>query len=43
MFQGGDRLCFLQIGLFSRVEEAHVSLERKPSVLEAEASGTVSL
>jgi hypothetical protein len=37
-FQGGDRLCLLQIDLFSKVEVIHVSLKRKPSVLESDAS-----
>jgi hypothetical protein len=40
-FQGGERLIFFQIGLFSKVEETHVSLERKPTVLEARASTTL--
>jgi hypothetical protein len=39
-FQGGDRLCLLPLGLFSSVEETHVSLQRKPTVLEAAASST---
>jgi hypothetical protein len=33
-FQGGEVLLLLNIGLFSEIEETHVSLERKPSVLE---------
>jgi hypothetical protein len=41
--QGGDRLCLLQIGLFSWVEETHVSLQTTPSVLEAGASSTLPL
>jgi hypothetical protein len=40
-FQGGIRLMLLQIGLFTRVEETYVSLKRKPSVLEADASRTL--
>jgi hypothetical protein len=39
-FQGGESLFLLQIDLFSYVEGTHVSLERKPSVLEAGASST---
>jgi hypothetical protein len=31
--QGGDRLCLLPRSLFSWVEETHVSIERKPSML----------
>jgi hypothetical protein len=37
-FQGGERLILFQNGLFSRVEEMHISLQRKPSTLEAAAS-----
>jgi hypothetical protein len=40
-FQGGERLISLQIGLFSKFEEIHVSLERKPSVFEAGAYSTL--
>jgi hypothetical protein len=40
-FRGGDRLFLLQIDLSSKIEGAHVSLERKPSVLEAGASCTL--
>jgi hypothetical protein len=40
-FQCGERLCLLQIGLFNKVVETHVSLEGKLSVLEAGASTTV--
>jgi hypothetical protein len=40
-FQGGERLILFQIGLFSNVEESHVSLQRKPTMLEAAASGTL--
>jgi hypothetical protein len=40
--QGGERIIFFEIGLFSSVDEAHVSLERKPFVLEAGPSGTYS-
>jgi hypothetical protein len=32
---------FVQIGIFSRVDETHVSLERKPYVLQAGASSTL--
>jgi hypothetical protein len=39
-FQGGDRLCLLPLGLFSSVEETHVSLQRKPTMLETAASST---
>jgi hypothetical protein len=34
MFQGGDRLSFLQTVKISTVEETHVSLQRKPCMLE---------
>jgi hypothetical protein len=40
-FQGGDRLCLLQTVLLCKVEEIHVSLKRKPSVLESGASSTL--
>jgi hypothetical protein len=33
-FQGGERLILFQIGLSSRVEETHVSLQVKLSKLE---------
>jgi hypothetical protein len=33
--QGGDRLCLLPYGIFSRVAETHVCLQRTPSMLEA--------
>ena len=36
-FQGGDHLIFSQIGLFLQGDVTHVSLKRKPSVLEAGA------
>jgi hypothetical protein len=38
VFQVGDRLSLLQIGLFSGVEETHVSLQTKPSLFESAAS-----
>jgi hypothetical protein len=31
-FQGYDRLCLLLLGIFSSVEETHVSLQRKPTM-----------
>jgi hypothetical protein len=34
-FQGWERLIFFQIGLFSWLEETHVTLQRQPFVLEA--------
>jgi hypothetical protein len=37
---GGDRLIFFNVDLFSYVEETHVSLQRKSSLLEAGASCT---
>jgi hypothetical protein len=40
-FQGGERLILLKIGLLSLVDKIHVSLETKPSVLEAAASRTL--
>jgi hypothetical protein len=40
-FQGGEKLILFQIGISSYVEVTHVSLERKPSVLEAGASSTL--
>jgi hypothetical protein len=40
-FQGGERLILFQIGLFCLLEEIHISLKRKPSVLEAETSNTL--
>jgi hypothetical protein len=40
-FQGGVRLIFFQIGLFSLIEETHVSLQRNPSMLEEGASNTL--
>jgi hypothetical protein len=41
VFQGGGWLCFLQMGLFSFDEETHVSLQRKPCVLESGSSCTL--
>jgi hypothetical protein len=41
VFQGGDRLCLLQIGLFSRVEVTHVSPQRKACMLETAAFSTL--
>jgi hypothetical protein len=41
-FQGRDRHCLLHIGLFTLVEATHVSLKRKPSVLEAAVSVSLS-
>jgi hypothetical protein len=35
VFQGGERLILFQIGLFSCVEETHVSLQRQPCVVQA--------
>jgi hypothetical protein len=35
VFQGGDRISLVQIGLLSRIEETHVSLQGKPSMLDA--------
>jgi hypothetical protein len=40
-FQGGERLILVKIGVFSKVEETQVSLQRKQSVLEAGASSTL--
>jgi hypothetical protein len=37
-FQRGERLILFQIHIFSKVGERKLSLERKPSVLEAGAS-----
>jgi hypothetical protein len=37
VFQRGDRLCLLHIGLFSWGEQIPVDLQRKPSLLEAAA------
>jgi hypothetical protein len=34
-FEAGERLILFQIGIFSSIEETHVSLQGKPSVLEA--------
>jgi hypothetical protein len=41
VFQGGDRLAVCQICLYNSVEETHVSLQRKPCMLEAAASRTL--
>jgi hypothetical protein len=41
VFQCGDRLSFFHIGLFSWVDETHVSPERNPFMLEAVASSTL--
>jgi hypothetical protein len=41
IFPGGVRLFLFQIGLFSYLEEAHISLKGKPSVLEAGSSSTL--
>jgi hypothetical protein len=40
-FEGGHRLSFFQIGLFSWVEETHVSLQWNSSVLEVGPSRTL--
>jgi hypothetical protein len=40
-FHCGGKLRLLLIGLFSRLEETHVSLQRKPSMLEAAAASTL--
>jgi hypothetical protein len=37
-FKGGNSLCLLQIGLFTCIEERHVSLQRKTFMKEAAAS-----
>jgi hypothetical protein len=37
----GERLIFFKVRLFISVYEPHVFLKRQPSVLEAEASGTL--
>jgi hypothetical protein len=39
--QEGDSFSLFQIGHFCYVEETHVSLERKPSVLEEGATSTL--
>jgi hypothetical protein len=41
VFQRGDRPSLFQIGLFSRVEGSYVSLQRKPSLLEAAEYSTL--
>jgi hypothetical protein len=41
-FQGGDSLCFFQIGLLCSVEGTDASLLRQPSMLEDTASSTWS-
>jgi hypothetical protein len=38
--QGESWLCLHQVDLYTLAEETNVSLQRKPSVLEAEASST---
>jgi hypothetical protein len=40
-FQVGEMLILFQVDLSSWVEETHVSLKRKPPVLEAEACSTL--
>jgi hypothetical protein len=35
-FQGGEKLILFQMGLYSYIQETHVPLKRKPSVLEAQ-------
>jgi hypothetical protein len=40
-FQGGEKLILIEIGLFSCVEEIHVSLERKPLYWVAGACSTL--
>jgi hypothetical protein len=40
-FQDAYRIILLQLCVLSEVEETHVSLERKPSALEAGRSGTL--
>jgi hypothetical protein len=40
-FQGGDSLILFQIGVFSLVEKTHVSVKRKPCVLEGAAYSTL--
>jgi hypothetical protein len=40
-FQGGEKLILFQIGLFSWVEETHLGLQRKPSMLEAAGPSTL--
>jgi hypothetical protein len=39
----GERLIFFQIGLFSSVQETHISLRRKTSMVEVGASSTLFL
>jgi hypothetical protein len=39
--EGVDRLCWIQIGLFTSVEETHVSLQQRLSVLEAAGISTM--
>jgi hypothetical protein len=41
VFQGGERLCLLQLGLFRCIEEQHVSLQKKSSVLKAGEPSTL--
>jgi hypothetical protein len=40
-FPGGERLILFLVGLFSLVEETHVSLEKNPFILDSGASGTL--
>jgi hypothetical protein len=40
VFQGRDSLIWFKVGLFSWFEERHVSLKRKPCVLETGESST---
>jgi hypothetical protein len=40
-FQGGKRLNFVQILLYTYVDKPHVSLEREPFAIEAAASSTL--
>jgi hypothetical protein len=41
VFQGGNSLSMLQIGLFTWVEEPYVSLQRKPAMKVATALSTL--
>jgi predicted membrane-bound dolichyl-phosphate-mannose-protein mannosyltransferase len=40
-FQAVELLILFQIGIFSWIEETHVSLEWKPSMLDSRASSTL--
>jgi hypothetical protein len=42
-FEGGERLIFFQAGLLNKVEETHVSLQRRIFVLEGAASSILLL